>query len=142
MGFSGFYRNTLYQYEKSIYRNCLGRKSRLACNLHQYAPKIHVTPTHTLIDEEVQIVTSGLHPGQKVTLFAHLVEAKRQYGSCGQFIADDKGVIDTSKNASQGGTFEGYFIINYCDVFPIFISGYKLFLSLIDEGFPKRGLSS
>ncbi|GFO21246.1 acyl-CoA amino acid n-acyltransferase 2 [Plakobranchus ocellatus] len=107
MRISAFYCNTLFHFGKSFNTKFLKRKPRSVCNLHQYAPKIHVTPTHALIDEEVQIVTNGLHPGQKVTLFAHMVEAKRQYGSCGQYIADDKGVVDTSKNDSQGGTFEG-----------------------------------
>ena len=60
-----------------------------------------------MIDEKVQIKTYGLLPGQKVTLFASMTESNKHYGSCGHYVANDKGVVDTFKDASSGGTFTG-----------------------------------
>lgn len=70
------------------------------------ACKLEVTPTTSLADEPVNILVSGLPPGQPVVLHAQVYdEAKRLWTSHATFSADAQGVVNVSRQAPQSGSY-------------------------------------
>ncbi|RUS75155.1 hypothetical protein EGW08_017095 [Elysia chlorotica] len=86
---------------------CLANAQTKAHTHHASGPRLSLSSDHVMIDEKVQIKADGLNPGQKVTLFASIEEANKLYGSCGHYLADEKGTVDTFISDSRGGTFTG-----------------------------------
>jgi len=61
-----------------------------------------------LIDDTVHITITGLDPrGQKVTVFASVIEEGNKFVSCGHYECDHEGVVDMEKTESTGGTYTG-----------------------------------
>ncbi|XP_013097048.2 bile acid-CoA:amino acid N-acyltransferase-like [Biomphalaria glabrata] len=77
------------------------------CSSSLLPVKLKISKTRALVDEKVQIQVSKLSDGQKITLQAYMTEGDKQFGACGQYIADQTGCVDTYKDVSYGGTFEG-----------------------------------
>ncbi|XP_067680428.1 peroxisomal succinyl-coenzyme A thioesterase-like [Haliotis asinina] len=71
------------------------------------APSLHVSQPEVLVDEKVRVTVTGLRRNQKVTLLSTQVENNKHFASCGHFVADEHGSIDTFLHESHGGTYSG-----------------------------------
>lgn len=72
-----------------------------------YSQTLEVTPTRVLFDEPAVIRAGGLNAGEHVTIQADLVDGNaKQWGSEAEFVADERGVIDTSKQAPVKGSYQ------------------------------------
>ena len=66
---------------------------------------LQVTPAQIMADQSAAITVTGLQPHQHVTLQADLLDgASHAWSSKADFIADDSGSIDTSKQAPEKGS--------------------------------------
>ncbi|XP_046567760.1 bile acid-CoA:amino acid N-acyltransferase-like [Haliotis rubra] len=70
-------------------------------------PSLHVSQPEVLVDEKVRVTVTGLRRHQKVTLLSTQVENNKNFASCGHFVADDHGSVDTFVHESHGGTYSG-----------------------------------
>ncbi len=71
-----------------------------------HAQTLSVAPAHVLADEPATIRVTGLQPHERATLRAALVDdAKSLWMSQTEFVADDTGTIDTSKQAPVKGSY-------------------------------------
>jgi dienelactone hydrolase len=66
-----------------------------------------VTPPRVLMDESAVIKATELKPGERVTIRAELVDgAEHAWGSKAEFVADEHGVVDVSKQAPVAGSYK------------------------------------
>ena len=71
------------------------------------AANLEVTPPRVPIDESAVIKASGLKPGERVTIRAELVDgADHAWSSKAEFVADEHGVVDVSKQAPVAGSYK------------------------------------
>jgi len=78
---------------------CLGAASMLA------AQTIQATPSQVMADQPATISATGLQPHQRITIQAELSDgASQPWGSQADFVADDAGSIDTSRQAPEKGS--------------------------------------
>ncbi|XP_035828114.1 acyl-coenzyme A amino acid N-acyltransferase 1 isoform X2 [Aplysia californica] len=70
---------------------------------------IRVEPRVALYDDKVDIALSGFSSHEKVTVHGQSVNGEKKilFGSCGQYIADENGFVDVTKQPSHGGTYTG-----------------------------------
>lgn len=72
-----------------------------------HAQTLEVTPKSVLCDETVAIRASGLHPNERVTIQADLVDGKgHRWASQAEFLADDQGTVDVSRQAPVKGSYD------------------------------------
>jgi dienelactone hydrolase len=72
------------------------------------AQTLEVIPDHVLVDETAAIRASGLQPGEHVSIQATLTDgAGAPWKSEAEFVADPQGMVDTSKQAPVGGSYDG-----------------------------------
>ena len=70
------------------------------------AQSLDVKPDHVLVDEQAIIRVTGLQPHEHAILRAALVDgAGSPWESQAEFIADDAGTVDTSKQAPAKGSY-------------------------------------
>ncbi|XP_059165411.1 bile acid-CoA:amino acid N-acyltransferase-like [Physella acuta] len=69
--------------------------------------QIKLSKDAVLIDEKVKIEVTGLGSGQKVTIQACFSEGDKTFGSCGHYVADQNGNVDTFRDICLGGTYSG-----------------------------------
>lgn len=82
----------------SFYIGCTGAAS---------AQTLEVIPNRALADEQVAIRATGLQPGEHVAIRAKLTDgADHPWASEAQFAADAEGVVDTSKQAPEKGSYK------------------------------------
>ncbi|OAI41062.1 hypothetical protein AYO38_04640 [bacterium SCGC AG-212-C10] len=71
-------------------------------------PTIQVSPSEPLFDESLHIRVSGFRAGQRVSLRTRTRDYfGRLLTSRGDFVADDAGTVDLSKQAPTAGTYHG-----------------------------------
>ncbi|XP_051779799.1 acyl-coenzyme A thioesterase 1-like isoform X2 [Erpetoichthys calabaricus] len=71
-------------------------------------PKMTVTPTRGLVDENIVIVISGLSPKQAITIRSLLnSEDKDFWHAYGHYVSDDNGVVNVVEDECLGGTYNG-----------------------------------
>jgi dienelactone hydrolase len=71
------------------------------------AQTIEVTPARVLIDEAATIRVSGCQPGKRIAIRSELVDgADGRWASQSEFIADARGMVDTSKRAPVAGSYK------------------------------------
>lgn len=71
-------------------------------------PTLHVTPSETLLDEEIHITVTGLRSFEKIQIKAQTKDDNGfEWRSHGLFKADENGNIDLSKCAPLDGSYEG-----------------------------------
>jgi len=66
--------------------------------------KIDVAPRHSLMDEKLRILVSGLEPGQPVTLRARIEELDIE--SSAVFVPDTDGNVDPGQQAPIAGSYD------------------------------------
>src|SRR6185369_13618895 len=78
-----------------------------------YAPTIaraqtlEVSPARVLFDESAVIRASGLHPDERVSIEATLVDgAGQSWASQAEFKADAQGIVEVSKQAPVAGSYK------------------------------------
>jgi dienelactone hydrolase len=72
------------------------------------AQTIAITPNSVLSDGVVAITVAGLKPGERVTIRSELVDGDNKIWSANaDFIADDKGTVDLSRQMSENGSYRG-----------------------------------
>lgn len=70
------------------------------------AQTLEVIPSRALSEQAVVIRARGLPPGEQVTLAAHLTDgADHQWASQAELLADAQGIVDTSQQAPQQGSY-------------------------------------
>ena len=73
-------------------------------------PRLVVRPEgHLLMDENLEIMITGLAKQQKATLHAVIREGKAVFESCCCFSADDEGNVDLTSQPSLEGSYTGTF---------------------------------
>jgi len=71
-------------------------------------PALRADPESALLGMPVNLHASGFKPGQEVTLRAGSEDGNKvSWGSAALFIADKKGVVDTSRQAPVSGDYAG-----------------------------------
>lgn len=71
------------------------------------AQNLTVVPGHVMFDEPAAIKASGLHPGERVTIRAELVDgAGHDWQSHADFVADSEGAVDVSTTAPAAGSYK------------------------------------
>jgi dienelactone hydrolase len=71
-----------------------------------HAQTIEITPSHIMDDEQATIRITGLQPHEQATLRAALVDgAGNPWQSQAEFVADDAGTVDTSRQAPTKGSY-------------------------------------
>jgi len=71
------------------------------------AQTIEVTPARVLIDEAATIRVSACQPGERMSIRAELVDgADGRWASQSEFIANEQGSIDTSRDAPVAGSYK------------------------------------
>jgi dienelactone hydrolase len=71
------------------------------------AQNLTVTPARVLSDETASIRASGLHPGERVAIRSELIDgAGAQWSAQADFVADDHGTVDVSRQAPVGGSYK------------------------------------
>lgn len=71
-------------------------------------PIINIIPEHALPDTPIQIIVSGLKSNEQVTLEASCKDMDNTtWKSSATFTADDKGIVDVSKQAPISGSYSG-----------------------------------
>ena len=94
------------------YTQVMGPRSRAiafiaACAGAAAAQTLEVTPNRVLIDESAAIHASGLQPGEHVSIRASLEDGGgNTWESQAEFASDDKGNIDSSKQAPVAGSYK------------------------------------
>ncbi|MGH8312198.1 MAG: acyl-CoA thioesterase/bile acid-CoA:amino acid N-acyltransferase family protein [Gammaproteobacteria bacterium] len=69
---------------------------------------LSATPTSALADKPVTIRVSGLKPGEPVTLRTSMSDYQnRTWSAEATFVADDKGVVDVTRDAPRYGSYSG-----------------------------------
>jgi dienelactone hydrolase len=69
---------------------------------------LDISPRRVLMDEVAVIKASGLEPNERITIRARLVDGADQvWSSKAEFITDEHGVVDVSKQAPSGGSYKG-----------------------------------
>lgn len=74
------------------------------------ASRVKVTPKDGLVDRPFVVTVTGVRPGAKVVITARLVDEQatpQSWTAVGEYRADAKGVVDTTRTPSVGGTYEG-----------------------------------
>jgi dienelactone hydrolase len=73
-----------------------------------FGQTLDISPRRVLIDEGAVIKASGLDPGERVTIHARLTDGgDHVWSSKAEFVADERGVIDVSKQAPVTGSYKG-----------------------------------
>src|SRR5258708_28885072 len=73
-----------------------------------FAQTLDVTPRRVLMDEVAVIKASGLESGERVTIRGRLTDgADHAWASKAEFVADEHGVVDVSKQAPASGSYKG-----------------------------------
>ncbi|XP_030204118.1 bile acid-CoA:amino acid N-acyltransferase-like isoform X2 [Gadus morhua] len=71
-------------------------------------PILSVCPSRALFTEKFRVLVENLPPGLSVTLHSlHCSEMKDYWEAFGHYVADNKGTVDVSQEASLGGTYTG-----------------------------------
>ena len=70
-------------------------------------PSISVDRIDPLIDDVISVRAAGIRPGSPVTIQVVLNFEGNVFTSCGQFIANNSGTVDATRDASTGGTYQG-----------------------------------
>ncbi|XP_059901622.1 peroxisomal succinyl-coenzyme A thioesterase-like isoform X1 [Gadus macrocephalus] len=71
-------------------------------------PILSVCPSRALSTEKFRVLVENLPPGLSVTLHSlHCSEMKDYWEAFGHYVADNKGTVDVSQEASLGGTYTG-----------------------------------
>jgi len=71
------------------------------------AQSIEVAPARALADELVVIRANGLDPGERVAIRAELTDgAGQRWASQAEFLADQQGSVDASRQAPVGGSYK------------------------------------
>ncbi|MGH8403788.1 MAG: acyl-CoA thioesterase/BAAT N-terminal domain-containing protein, partial [Gammaproteobacteria bacterium] len=69
---------------------------------------LSASPTSALVDEPVTIRVSNLRPGEPVTLRASMSDNQnRTWSAEATFVANDKGVVDVTRDAPKYGNYSG-----------------------------------
>jgi len=74
-------------------------------------PSISVDRIDPLIDDIISVRAAGIKPNEPVTIQVVLNYEGKVFASCGQFVADNSGTVDASRDASTGGTYQGLYKI-------------------------------
>jgi len=78
----------------------------LAVAIPTFAQSLAVTPERVLVDEGIQIRASGLKPGERVAILAALTDgAGARWDARADFVADDEGTVDVTKQAPVAGAY-------------------------------------
>jgi dienelactone hydrolase len=73
-----------------------------------FAQTLDITPRRVLMDEVVVITASGLESNERVTIRGRLTDGvDHAWASKAEFVADEHGVVDVSKQAPAGGSYKG-----------------------------------
>ncbi len=73
-----------------------------------FAQTLDVTPRRVLMDELAVIKASGLESGERVTIRGRLTDGvDHAWASKAEFVADEHGVVDVSKQAPASGSYKG-----------------------------------
>jgi dienelactone hydrolase len=73
-----------------------------------FAQTLDITPRRVLMDEVAVIKASGLVPGEHVTIRGRLTDGvDHAWAAKAEFVADEHGVVDVSKQAPAGGSYKG-----------------------------------
>lgn len=71
------------------------------------AQTFEVSPNHVMPDDPAVIRVKGLEPKEKITIEADLVDgAGEAWSSSADFVADDDGAVDASKQAPVSGSYK------------------------------------
>ncbi|XP_052791438.1 acyl-coenzyme A amino acid N-acyltransferase 1-like [Mya arenaria] len=70
-------------------------------------PSILVDDPEALVDAVIRICVEGLSAHEPVTVRAEIRHEGAVYAACANYVADDQGVVDVTRDASSGGTYEG-----------------------------------
>jgi hypothetical protein len=82
----------------------------LASANSSFGQTLEVVPSRAAVDETVLIRAGGLQPGERVSIDAALMDsAHAVWKSEADFVADAQGVVDTSKQAPESGSYKGIF---------------------------------
>lgn len=71
------------------------------------APRFHLKPESSLLDEVVQVRVTGLKPKQEVTIHARMTARGAGWHAKATFVADETGSVDLAKQAPTQGTYQG-----------------------------------
>jgi dienelactone hydrolase len=72
-----------------------------------HAQKLEISPARVLFDESTVIRAPGLHPDERVSIEATLVDgAGQSWASQAEFKADAQGIVDVSKQAPVAGSYK------------------------------------
>jgi len=67
-----------------------------------------VTPTKSLVDDDLDVTLSGLRSWQTITLVAALTtEDDRTMLSHAHYVADHEGCLDLHRSSAHGGSYTG-----------------------------------
>jgi dienelactone hydrolase len=73
-----------------------------------FAQSLDISPPRVLVDEVAVIKASGLEPNERVTIRARLMDGvEHAWASKADFVADEHGVADVSKQAPASGSYKG-----------------------------------
>jgi dienelactone hydrolase len=73
-----------------------------------HAQTIEIVPERVMLDEPASVRASGLQPNQRVTIRAELVDGDgERWKSEAEFVADNQGGVDTSKQPAIAGSYKG-----------------------------------
>src|ERR1041385_4294720 len=70
--------------------------------------RLTVSPLESLADDPIRVLVEGLAPGYRVELTAELVDRDGdKWQSIAHFDAGNDGIVDSTRQASVGGTYDG-----------------------------------
>jgi dienelactone hydrolase len=73
-----------------------------------FTQSLDISPPRVLADEIAVIKADGLEPNERVTIRARLVDgAEHAWASKAEFVAEEHGVVDASKQAPTNGSYKG-----------------------------------
>jgi dienelactone hydrolase len=73
-----------------------------------FTQSLDIARSRVLLDEIAVIKASGLEPGERVTMHGRLTDGvDHAWASKAEFIADEHGVVDVSKQAPVSGSYKG-----------------------------------
>jgi len=79
----------------------------LACGGLVCAQTLEVNPSHVMADQTTVIRAAGLEPGEHVSIHADLDDGLgHHWSSHADFVADEQGVVDVSRQAPVGGSYK------------------------------------
>ncbi|MGA2130970.1 MAG: acyl-CoA thioesterase/bile acid-CoA:amino acid N-acyltransferase family protein [Bryobacteraceae bacterium] len=72
-----------------------------------HAQTIEAVPRRVMVDQSASIRAAGLQPNEHITIRAELVDGNEaRWTSHADFVADEQGRIDTSKQPATGGSYK------------------------------------